>query len=335
MARVLNHYTDYSGHYDPGDFCMPTYIAHPQKTPTDKFSLPEEGIMSAAAIWQTFHAMEEVMRPGEELLWSQFSSTQRIAWKTGTSFGFRDGWAIGVTPRQVVVVWIGNADGEGRPGLIGISTAAPIMFEIFRLLPQSGWFDQPFDEMMEIPVCKLSGFRAGELCDADSQYVFKRGLRTASCPYHQLVHLDLSRSYQVNSECESPSRMIHEPWFILPPSMEFYYKAKHAGYRALPRFRNNCSPLVASAQMEMIYPRRSNRLYVPVELDGQSGKAVFEAAHRNRSATIHWHLDQTFIGSTQSFHQMALDPSPGRHQLTLVDDGGERMEIKFEILGSN
>jgi penicillin-binding protein 1C len=117
--------------------------------------------------------------------------------------------------------------------------------------------------------------------------------------------------------------------------MEFYYKAKHAGYRALPRFRNNCSPLVASAQMEMIYPRRSNRLYVPVELDGQSGKAVFEAAHRNRSATIHWHLDQTFIGSTQSFHQMALDPSPGRHQLTLVDDGGERMEIKFEILGSN
>ena len=75
----------------------------------------KSGLLDAGSIYYTFQAMEEVMRPGEEMLWQQFSSSQRVAWKTGTSFGFRDGWAIGITPRYVVGVWVGNTDGEGRP----------------------------------------------------------------------------------------------------------------------------------------------------------------------------------------------------------------------------
>ena len=73
--------------------------------------------LDATSIWFTFQAMEEVMRPGEEGLWQEFSSSQKIAWKTGTSFGFRDAWAIGITPKYVVAVWTGNTDGEGRAGL--------------------------------------------------------------------------------------------------------------------------------------------------------------------------------------------------------------------------
>jgi penicillin-binding protein 1C len=64
-------------------------------------------LLDAGSIYYTMQAMEEVMRPGEEMLWQQFGSTQRIAWKTGTSFGFRDGWAIGITPKYVVGVWVG------------------------------------------------------------------------------------------------------------------------------------------------------------------------------------------------------------------------------------
>ncbi|MEI9955044.1 MAG: hypothetical protein WDM90_01715 [Ferruginibacter sp.] len=72
--------------------------------------------LDATSIYFTFQAMQEVMRPGEEGLWQQFISSQKIAWKTGTSFGFRDGWAIGVTPKNVVAVWVGNTDGEGTAG---------------------------------------------------------------------------------------------------------------------------------------------------------------------------------------------------------------------------
>ena len=66
---------------------------------------------------------------------------QTIAWKTGTSYGFRDAWAVGVTPRYAVGVWVGNATGEGKPGLVGAQTAGPVLFDIFNLLPASSWFD--------------------------------------------------------------------------------------------------------------------------------------------------------------------------------------------------
>ena len=81
--------------------------------------------LSASSIWLTYEALQKVNRPESETGWQYFSSSPDLAWKTGTSFGFRDGWAVGTTPGYVVGVWTGNADGEGRPGLTGISAAAP------------------------------------------------------------------------------------------------------------------------------------------------------------------------------------------------------------------
>ena len=70
-------------------------------------------------------------RPEGDENWQFFDAAQPLAWKTGTSFGYRDAWAIGTTKDYVVGVWVGNADGEGRPGLVGVQTAAPILFDVF------------------------------------------------------------------------------------------------------------------------------------------------------------------------------------------------------------
>src|SRR6202007_1295978 len=118
-----------------------------------------------ACIYKTFEAMVEVNRPDEDGNWRAFASAQKIAWKTGTSFGFRDAWAIGVTPDYVVSVWIGNADGEGRPGLTGIKAAAPLLFDVFAQLPRSAsWFKEPREEMSKVFICSESGHRVSLLC---------------------------------------------------------------------------------------------------------------------------------------------------------------------------
>ena len=72
---------------------------------------------SAASIWLTFQSLIEVNRPKSQAGWKSFAGSGKIAWKTGTSFGFRDGWAVGTNPTYTVGIWVGNADGEGRPGL--------------------------------------------------------------------------------------------------------------------------------------------------------------------------------------------------------------------------
>ena len=69
-------------------------------------------LFQPGAVWQTFDALIEVNRP-EEIDWKSIPSMLPVAWKTGTSYGFRDAWAVGVTPRYAVGVWVGNATGEG------------------------------------------------------------------------------------------------------------------------------------------------------------------------------------------------------------------------------
>jgi penicillin-binding protein 1C len=332
-ARMLNHFSQNSGRYDKNDFHPLRYVEE-KKTETQPGLRPAEtGIFSAAAWWCTFNAMEEVSRPDMESNWKLFSSSQRIAWKTGTSFGFRDGWAIGCTPKYVVAVWTGNADGEGRPGLIGVATAAPILFDIFKLLKPTAWFDTPYDELSYITVCKMSGQRASQICDdIDSVWVPSAGLKTPPCIYHQLVHLDKSGKWRVNSGCESTSNMVHKPWFVLPPAQEWYYKGKNSGYKILPPYRKDCNGENKSAVMEFIYPKKSNQIYVPVELDGKTGKTIFEVVHHSPDAVIYWHLDDEYLGFTKSFHQMALSPPPGKHLVTLVDQDGEQLLEYFEIL---
>jgi penicillin-binding protein 1C len=330
MARVLNHYDKYNGSYDPEDFHSPVY----SKQDATKPDLEKSGLLDAASIYSTFQAMEEVMRPGEEMLWQQFSSSQRVAWKTGTSFGFRDGWAIGVTPRYVVGVWVGNTDGEGRPGLTGINTAAPALFEIFRLLPASkDWFEMPIGEMVKIDVCRQSGYRTGQYCqDIDQVLVPKTGLRAPVCPYHQLIHLSADGQYQVNGNCEPPDQMLNKKWFVLPPSMEYYYKSRNYQYHVLPPFRADCSQTENGNTMEVIYPKDGAKIYIPLEADGTRGRMICNAAHRLPGMKIFWHLDDQYIGTTKDFHQMALNPPPGKHILTLVDGNGNTVNIGFEIL---
>ena len=332
MARTLNHQQQNKGLALKKDFFSPRYFE--KNNDHDKSSSDElTNSLDATSIWFTFQAMEEVMRPGEEGLWEQFTSSQKIAWKTGTSFGFRDAWAIGITSGYVVAVWTGNTTGEGRAGLIGVQTSAPIMFDIFRELPPSKWFPTPQNNFTFLPVCRKSGERANLDCpDVDTIMVSKNGDRTPLCSYHQLIHLDATGTYRVTENCASPATMIHKSWFVLPPTMEWYYKQKNHDYKMLPPFQAGCDLNDNSAQIELIYPLQNAKIYVPLEIDGQRGKTVFRAASRRPGKKIFWHLDDEYIGTTTNFHQLAFSPAPGKHVLTLVNEQGESISRQFEIL---
>lgn len=303
-------------------------------------SIPKQGRpmalskFSRACIFATFEALIEVNRPDEDNNWRTFNSAQKIAWKTGTSFGFRDAWSIGVTPSYVVAVWVGNADGEGRPGLTGISAAAPLMFDVFRQLPKAkSWFKKPTQEMAAVRICQESGHRATDLCgESQLKWIPKSALEAPSCPYHQLIHLSKNGKFRVDSECEDVFNMRHETWFVVPSIIEKYYKMNHPNYKQLPEFKPDCLTKIRDNSLALMYPKANSRIYVPIEIDGSRGKTIFEATHRNPYIKVYWHLDDQFIGQTVEIHQLALNPSPGKHRLNLVDENGISLEIPFEVI---
>ena len=342
MARMYKHQAQNKGQWNGADWFMPGYRMIEDR---EKKRVTDDGVtdnrnnrgvaaplFNYPALWHTFNAMTEVMRPGEEGLWGLFGSAQRIAWKTGTSFGFRDGWAVGLTPKYCVIVWVGNTSGEGRPGLTGINTAAPVLFDIFRTLPASNWFDPPKSGFIYLPVCRHSGYKAGSDCAiADTMLVSATAINAATCPYHRKIHLDKTGTYRVTANCESPADMQHPSWFVLPPTIEYYYKQHHADYRPLPPFKPGCNTEVNSP-LELIYPEAYAKIYVPLEVSGERGKTIFTAAHRNSDSKLFWHLDDQFLATTQRFHQVAVSPAPGPHTITVVDENGESVTRNFEII---
>ena len=334
MARVLAHYRTFNGRYNPADIHPLTPFikanAEPVSTIADN-RLTNQPVLSSASLWFTFEAMSALNRPEEEADWQQFSSMKKIAWKTGTSYGGRDAWAIGVTPRYVIGVWAGNASGEGRPGLTGVGNAAPVLFDLFSLLPGSSWFDMPYDELEPMVICRLSGHKASSACEqTDTLYMPRTGNNTPLCSYHQRVHLSADGRFRVNSSCESTDRMITRSWFVLPPAQEYYYRNYHIDYLPLPPIKPGCDQ-EQSRLIELIYPEHNAVLYLPKGFTGQQEKFVFKAAHAHPDATLYWHIDEQYIGETTGNHQIACSPKAGKHLLTLIDHLGNQKKIFFEV----
>ncbi len=336
MARDLKYYARNNGQYFANNYGAINLLAQ-KKEANAYFS--EHARLSASSIWHTFKSMVEVARPGEQRFWRNFNSSTKIAWKTGTSFGFRDAWAVGISPHYVVVTWVGNADGEGQPDLVGARVAGPLLFDIFNAIQfTNDWFEPPYDDMRQISICQHSGMRALSNCvDTLSIDVPINGLNTAPCPYCHIKHLDSTENWQVSSNCYPVSDMKRISFFELPAKMEHYYKSSHPKYKSTPPFLEGCNSTetARAAPLQFVYPNSYVSLYIPIDLNETSGSVVFEATHKQKEAKLFWHLDEEYIGETQFFHQMKLNPAYGKHKITIVDESGESVTQKFEVISKN
>lgn len=178
LSSTLNYFIKHQAKYRTNEFAELNYKN--DFKPDFGSETDQKNILGAGSIWLTYNAMEEVNRPEGDEAWKFYDSSLKIAWKTGTSFGNRDAWAIGTNSRYVVGIWVGNATGEGRPTLTGVTSAAPILFDVFNLLPRQKWFDTPYKDLEEVEVCRLSGYLAKDNCPKIKQWVTKKGNRQKS-----------------------------------------------------------------------------------------------------------------------------------------------------------
>ncbi len=327
MARTVNEFNKSGKYIDKLDF---TFVLSENKEDVVKTVEP---IFDAGAAWLTLEALTNVNRP-EEIDWQFIPSMRKIAWKTGTSFGFRDAWAVGITPQYLVAVWTGNASGEGRPGLTGARTSARVMFDLFNLLPPTVWFETPLGELREAEICRESGCLIGMNCPENSKdtvLIPEKGIQGKVCDFHKIVHLSEDRLYQVYEQCAGNRGIVQQSWFILPPSWEWYYKQHHPSYESLPPFSPECLDVGAKLTMQFIYPFPNAVIKLPKQLDGSRGKAVFELAHRSAYSKVFWHLDNEYLGETTGIHQMEIVSENGEHEVTVVDENGNSASVKFSM----
>ncbi len=284
------------------------------------------------AAWCVTEALSEVNRPEEEANWDAYAGADRIAWKTGTSYGFRDAWAVGYNRQYVVAVWVGNATGEGRPGITGINAAAPLLFRAFNALPSSPWFEPPQDALTMADICASSGMLASDRCkDKDYRLVPKSALETQACTYCRWIHMNPDGTKRVTTDCCASNKMQKVQWFVLPPLQEWFYKKNNPSYRILPPWENGCQPDVNENPMQLIYPRETSKVFIPREVNGVKESVVFKAAHRRAEAILYWHINNNYLGSTQSLHHMDAIMEPGEYMLLIVDEEGYQISKNIVV----
>lgn len=329
MASTVNHFNASSSEYFSNEFTVP--LLKKDQLVDFGFKATEKTIFDAGSLYLTFEAMKEVNRPEGNESWEFFDGSKEIAWKTGTSFGNKDAWAIGLTKDHVVGIWVGNADGEGRPNVTGVNSAAPILFDVFDMLPRSNWFLKPLDEFTDIEVCAESGYLATTDCPVKSISIPDKQNFVTSCNYHRIVQLDTEGQFRVNSSCSDLSRTVSKSWFVLPPLMEFYYKRAHPSYKELPPFRSDCERTNVPP-MEFIYPKNGSRITSAKNFDGKKNEMVVKLAHTKPETEVYWYLDHSFIGQTKNFHEMGILPLGGKHRITVVDALGNEITISISVL---
>ena len=329
LSSTVNHYTKNNAKYRTKEFTELNY--RNDFEPDFGSETDQKNILGAGSIWLMYNAMEEVNRPEGDEAWKFYDSSLKIAWKTGTSFGNRDAWAIGTNSKYVVGIWVGNATGEGRPTLTGVTSAAPILFDLFNLLPRQRWFQTPYKDLDEVEVCRLSGYLAKEECPKIKQWVAKKGKSTAVCPYHKKIHLDKTEKFQVNSSCESIDNIVTKNWFVLPPVMAWYYKSQHIEYLPLPSFKEDCQG-TQTTTMDFIYPKANSKIYLTKNFNSEVQPVILKVAYSERDKELFWYVDDVYKATTKTFHELPISPTSGIHYITVVDAFGNEIRRKIEIV---
>ena len=329
MAKTLIDFQTYNGQYTQ----EADVTVHPISRHQPAGSLTDHPpIFSAGAIYETFNALESVVRPQSETGWEFLSSARRIAWKTGTSYGFRDAWAVGATPDYIVAVWIGNGDGVGRPGVIGTQAAAPLLFELFDILPETRWFNKPYDDYSESVVCRESGMRASRWCTAvDSIEIPTTCLKSETCGFHKQTFVDRERLHRVDRTCyDAPQEAV---FFELPNLAAWYYKNHHPEYQQVPPWLDGCVETDTQSNIDILRPLQNSKIRITRDLNGDQQPLVLEAVLRSSDGTLHWHIDDIYIGNTHHLHRLQYPIQPGKHTLVVLDEDGNQTIHHFEVLG--
>ncbi len=292
--------------------------------------------LSPGALWITLNMLLKAERPAEEQGWQFWLSDFPVAWKTGTSSGLRDAWAIGITADYLVGVWVGNATGEGRPQLTGFHKAAPLLFDILRSLDQQfgNGFPEPIVWLQSVKVCAESGMRASSACPAVREE--KVPIHTAqilpACTYHRRILLSEDRKWRVYRNCYTGTP-IDTVWYVLPPAMATYFKKRNPTYMEPPPLLATCRTqgLTQEQPMAIVSPRGTQPIYLPGDHSEQA--LIVRAVHRYADAVIYWFLDDHYLGKTSyPAHILTLMPDTGIHHLVLIDNYGNVLRRRIRIL---
>ena len=261
----------------------------------------------------------------------------KIAWKTGTSYGHRDAWCVGYSPKLTIGVWLGNFDGKGSSMMSGTDAATPILFALFTALTGQDthrWFTKP-EKLKTRRVCTLSGAPVSLHCPTHKSDVYIPGISSvATCTMHKRVYIDEATGYSLCSHCRgsgyrsTDNSIIFEEW----PAGAATWLAKNGfAMPILPEHNPLCNGTIAGTAPIILSPTEGTVYYIRAGVPLEHQKILLSASASNRTQKLFWFLDGELIFKGNAGQQYWLTPVKGKHLLTCVDAEGRSASLPLRV----
>jgi penicillin-binding protein 1C len=267
-----------------------------------------------------------------------------IHWKTGTSFGFRDAWAVGSGPAYTAVVWTGNVDQKPSGDLVGAEAAGPLLFDVLEGVANRSHvhrapasIDTHPDDLTEVEVCAYSGHIPTAACDHKIKVLAPiHAVPTAPCPYHQAFDTDAA-GHAVLPACKQPNVAYQRKSFVvLPSAVTAWLEGRARAIPEAPVFADGCAPEVAVAAPVIVTPGEGQQINLIPGLPTKGQAVPLQAS--SRSAQLTWFIDGALIATVPASERVFWTPSPGKHDLVVSDDAGRKarriLDVKMGLAGN-
>jgi penicillin-binding protein 1C len=292
----------------------------------DEKNSQSEQLISAGSCFLTLEMLKDLKRPDAEYFWARFSSSRPFAWKTGTSYGHKDAWAVGVNPEYTIAVWVGNFNGASNKNLSGAASAGPILFDVLQVLPLQNpkqWFEKNDIDFKQQLICKLSGFRATEACAETEVVEIPYGAKPlAACDYHQFKFFSKDEMYQSCSKCWHIVGSVKKSVTIYPPDIAYYLREKGQYISKIASHYPKCPAYKIENSIKIIYPNMEAMLFLPRDFDGKIQPVVCKLGYIGSGKKVYWYLDNCYLGTTENEHKMAVIFNVGWNKLKVMDENG-------------
>lgn len=293
-------------------------------------------LLSPEAAWMVTRILTEVSRPDLPDAWRLARDVPAVAWKTGTSYGHRDAWAVGFSHRYSIGVWVGNPDGRPRRGISGSEHAGPLLFDLFRALEGDGArLERPRGLALgAVRVCAVSHELAGPYCPATvSGEVIEGRSRLQECETHRRVFVDAEDGSRLVGSCLSERPHAARVVEIHPPELVAWMRGRSVEAPPLPPLSPACTDIPAEEPLRILSPDSATAYlqrpgapaaHQGIPLTARAGQGV---------GRLYWYQNGLLVASGAPGDRLFVAPEPGRHRLVVVDDAGRSHAVTYRVEG--
>ncbi|MDH3251166.1 MAG: penicillin-binding protein 1C [Ignavibacteria bacterium] len=315
--------TAYSVFARSGWYSRPSYRV-------DRAGRDSSTVFSPATTYMITHILSGINRPDLPNNFESSMNLPLVAFKTGTSYGRRDAWSIGFSAEYTVGVWIGNVTNRGSPDLVGSSSAAPLLIDVFNSISsrhEKSIMPMPKDIGVR-SVCALSGQPATPRCPGTiDDYYSRRHSLSAPCQVHREFLLSVDGSQSYCATCVGNQQYTIASIVDYPRELRTYWDNIGISYTTPPLHNPQCTSIRGADGPTIVSPSPDMTYF----LLAQDQQMVLSASSPVDVTEHMWYVDERYVGRYRAGEKVFIRLDHGSHVISCLDDRGRISMVTIDV----